>query len=83
VGVYLVFASLIVPALAAGSLWRAYALGASGYVLGLLASGVFDLPAGATIVLTLVLMGVMTAKGTVAKRQADASGRSKPGSSRP
>ncbi|MGB2941630.1 MAG: hypothetical protein WA914_03330, partial [Candidatus Macondimonas sp.] len=64
-------------------LWRAYALGAAGYAAGLLASGLFDLPAGAAIVLALVLMGVMTAKGAVVKHQADASGRSKPGSSRP
>jgi zinc/manganese transport system permease protein len=84
VGVYLVFASLIVPALVSGGrLRRAYALGTAGYAAGLLASGLFDLPAGAAIVLALVLMGVMTAKGTVAKHQADASGRSKPGSSRP
>ena len=59
VGVYLVFASLILPALAArrlsdGSAWRAgIALGAAGYAVGLLASALFDLPAGPVIVLAL------------------------------
>ena len=58
-GVYLVFASLIVPALAAGtSLKRAYLLGASGYAVGLAASGLFDLPAGAAVVLALALLAV-------------------------
>ena len=55
VGVYLVFASLIVPALAAdGRPGRAYAIGGAGYALGLLASALLDLPAGAAIVLALV-----------------------------
>lgn len=57
VGVYLVFASLIVPALAAGGQpGRAYGIGAAGYALGLLASALFDLPAGAAIVLALVVV---------------------------
>lgn len=60
VGVYLVFASLIVPALVSGGrLWRAYAVGVAGYGLGLLASGLFDLPAGAAIVLMLVVLAVL------------------------
>ena len=60
VGVYLVFASLIVPALAtAGMQGRAqmlaaYAIGAAGYVSGLVLSAVLDLPSGALIVWTLV-----------------------------
>jgi zinc/manganese transport system permease protein len=55
VGVYLVFASLIVPALAAGDRQaRAYGVGAAGYALGLVASALFDLPAGAAIVLALI-----------------------------
>lgn len=63
VGVYLVFASLIVPALAAaGRLWRAYAVGIAGYALGLLASGLFDLPAGAAIVLALVVVAVLAGR---------------------
>jgi zinc/manganese transport system permease protein len=59
VGVYLVFASLIVPALATASqrgksaLLRAYAIGIAGYVSGLLLSAAFDLPSGALIVWTL------------------------------
>lgn len=62
VGVYLVFASLIVPALAApGRQGRAYGIGAAGYALGLLASALFDLPAGASIVLALVLTATVIA----------------------
>lgn len=59
VGVYLVFASLIVPALATArmrgksQLMAAYAIGVSGYVSGLALSAVFDLPSGALIVWTL------------------------------
>jgi len=57
VGVYLVFASLIVPALAAGERpARAYVIGGAGYALGLAASGLGDLPAGAAIVVALVLV---------------------------
>lgn len=63
VGVYLVFASLIMPALAvrkAGTrgLWIAYGLGAAGYAIGLVGSALFDMPAGAVIVLTLALLGI-------------------------
>ncbi len=59
VGVYLVFASLIVPALAArGRAVRGYAVGIGGYAAGLLASALFDLPSGATIVLGLVLVAL-------------------------
>jgi zinc/manganese transport system permease protein len=58
VGIYLVFASLIVPALTmrnfkARALPVGYAVGSIGYVLGLLLSAVFDLPTGAVIVWTL------------------------------
>jgi zinc/manganese transport system permease protein len=60
VGVYLVFASLIVPALAtialAGrkrQLVAAYAIGVLGYFAGLTLSALFDLPSGALIVWTL------------------------------
>ena len=56
VGIYLVFASLIVPALVSGErLLRGYVIGAVGYALGLLASGLYDLPSGAAIVLALVM----------------------------
>jgi zinc/manganese transport system permease protein len=59
VGVYLVFASLIVPALATAGmqgksqLATAYAIGVVGYVLGLALSAMLDLPSGAMIVWTL------------------------------
>jgi zinc/manganese transport system permease protein len=63
VGLYLVFATLIVPALATHQLRRArlatcYALGAAGYALGLLASAVLDLPSGAVIVWAMALLAV-------------------------
>jgi len=59
VGVYLVFSSLIIPALGtrahhgAQRLRIAYAVGALGYALGLALSALFDLPSGAVIVWTL------------------------------
>jgi len=59
VGIYLVFASLIIPALATISLkgWKALLVGfsfsATGYALGLLVSAMFDLPSGAVIVWNL------------------------------
>ncbi|TAJ78103.1 MAG: metal ABC transporter permease [Gallionellaceae bacterium] len=63
VGIYLVFASLIVPALATHKLKQrrmaiAYAVGVAGYAAGLLLSVWFDLPAGAAIVWMMVLAGV-------------------------
>ena len=65
VGVYLVFASLIVPALATAGLAGvrrlvvAYAIGAAGYVAGLVLSAVLDLPSGAMIVWTLAGCGIV------------------------
>lgn len=69
VGVYLVFASLIVPALATRNLradrrrlgW-AYAVGASGYLLGLIISTYLDLPSGAVVVWCMI--GIAIAFGT-------------------
>jgi zinc/manganese transport system permease protein len=63
VGLYLVFTTLIVPALATHQLRRArlavcYALGALGYVLGLWASTALDLPSGAVIVWVMALLAV-------------------------
>jgi zinc/manganese transport system permease protein len=64
VGVYLVFSSLIVPALAtrlAGRPQRqlpAYAIGAAGYALGLALSALFDLPSGAIVVCALAGVGL-------------------------
>lgn len=71
VGVYLVFASLIVPALAVRGMRKplqlpmGYAIGALGYVVGLLFSALFDLPTGPVIVcsLVLVMIGTWLAKG--------------------
>jgi zinc/manganese transport system permease protein len=65
VGVYLVFASLIVPALATSGmtgrrqLGAAYALGIAGYLSGLVLSAVFDLPSGAMIVWTLAICALL------------------------
>jgi zinc/manganese transport system permease protein len=61
VGIYLVFTSLIVPALAAKRyaerfrLGIGYGVGLIGYVVGLAASSIFDLPTGAVIVVSLLL----------------------------
>lgn len=68
VGVYLVFASLILPALAVGrlpsrtALIAGWGLGALGYALGLLASARFDWPAGPAIVVTLASLTLMMAR---------------------
>lgn len=67
VGIYLVFASLIVPALAArlfpesSRLAAGYAVGIVAYGGGLIASSVFDLPTGATIVVALVAVFALVA----------------------
>ena len=58
VGLYLVFASLIMPVLATRNYARhrllsGYCAGAAGYVLGLIASVFTDLPSGAAIVWVL------------------------------
>jgi zinc/manganese transport system permease protein len=78
VGIYLVFTSLIVPALAARlyperiRLAVGYGVGIAGYVAGLIASSVFDLPTGAVIVVTLVLafaVATILARGTAVAPQ--------------
>ena len=62
VGIYLVFASLILPALAIRrlsgpwGLWVGYSVGGVGYAIGILLSALFDLPTGAVVVLTLALV---------------------------
>ncbi len=66
VGVYLVFASLIVPALATYRVAErrmvyALGIGISGYAIGLLLSALFDLPGGAAIVWAMALVGGFTA----------------------
>jgi zinc/manganese transport system permease protein len=66
-GVYLVFASLIVPALATRrwsgrrALLMGWGLGAAAYALGLIASALLDLPTGALIVWALAVLGVIMA----------------------
>ncbi|MDQ6620796.1 MAG: metal ABC transporter permease [Pseudomonadota bacterium] len=63
VGVYLVFATLIVPPLATRArvrrrLMTAWAVAAAGYALGLVLSTALDLPSGPVIVWALVAMGL-------------------------
>lgn len=66
VGVYLVFASLIIPALATqqlqGSrrLFTGYFLGATAFVAGIILSAIFDLPTGAVTVWTMALFAIGT-----------------------
>lgn len=65
VGVYLVFASLIVPSLGVrhyAQRWRlplAYLIGIGGYATGLLLSMMFDLPSGALIVWCLSILAIL------------------------
>jgi zinc/manganese transport system permease protein len=66
VGLYLVFASLVLPALATyyasgRRLPQAYAVGLLGYAFGLLASLWLDLPSGAMIVWVMVLVALAAA----------------------
>jgi zinc/manganese transport system permease protein len=63
VGVYLVFATLIIPALATRHalryrLLKAYVLAALGYAVGLSLSAWLDLPSGAAVVWTLGAFGI-------------------------
>lgn len=65
IGVYLVFASLIIPALATDHLagarrqFAAMLIGVVGYGLGLAGSALWDLPSGAMIVWSLALSGLV------------------------
>lgn len=66
VGLFLVFTSLVVPALATFysrrlRLLKAYAVGVLGYAAGLLLSVAADLPSGATIVCAIVAAGILAA----------------------
>ena len=69
VGVYLVFASLIVPALTIRHLADSkaivvgYGVGFLGYALGLIFSSWMDLPAGPLVVWTLALIAVIAGYG--------------------
>lgn len=83
IGVYLVFTSLIVPALAASrysgkpALILAFIVGVTGYFSGLIVSAIFDLPSGAVIVWCLaisalvvpVLSSKMTSIGKLQKQE--------------
>jgi zinc/manganese transport system permease protein len=65
VGLYLVFSTLIIPALAthhlsARRLPAAYFVGIAGYVLGLVFSALFDLPSGAIVVWTMFAVALLT-----------------------
>lgn len=80
VGIYLVFASLILPALGTRHIrgpsavaWG-YGVGAIGYLAGIVLSAVADLPTGAVVVWTLAVTaavtGWLTSKKTKRKRRA-------------
>ena len=73
VGLFLVFTTLVVPALATFysrslRLAKAYTIGALGYLAGLLLSVVTDLPSGAMIVCAIVVVGVLMAFVTAPRR---------------
>ena len=65
IGVYLVFTSLIVPALAVASypakpaMQLAGIIGITGYLTGLIVSALFDLPSGAVIVWCLAISALV------------------------
>ncbi len=67
VGVYLVFASLIIPALASRfhsarrRLVMGYTVGLLGYAIGLALSALLDLPSGAVVVWALAACGIVFA----------------------
>lgn len=60
-GIYLVFASLIVPALALSGerLWPAFLLGGCAYLAGLLLSLWADWPSGPCVVLMMIVAGLL------------------------
>ena len=64
VGIYLVFASLILPALAIRKVSKfklayGYLIGVTGYLLGLIFAALMDLPAGAMIVHTMAISALI------------------------
>jgi len=76
VGVYLVFASLIIPALATRTMPTirarqaiAFATGVVAYAVGLALSAIADLPSGAVVVMTMAVLGVICA-ALLARRSA-------------
>jgi zinc/manganese transport system permease protein len=74
VGVYLVFASLIIPALATQKLhgrrrlMTGYFLGALAFVTGIVLSALFDLPTGAVTVWTMAALALVVG-GWLGRRQ--------------
>ena len=62
IGVYLVFASLIIPALGSAghrkALLTGYVIGGLGYGLGLIVSSLLDLPSGAVIVWSIAIVAL-------------------------
>lgn len=69
VGIYLVFASLIIPALATRRIYRrgrriayGYGVGILGCLIGLIVSVIADLPAGAVIVWCLAVVAILFAQ---------------------
>ena len=76
VGIYLVFATLIIPALAVRrlampcqSLMAGYLLSLAGFASGLVISALFDLPSGAVIVWMLAVTGILVSSLITAKHQ--------------
>jgi zinc/manganese transport system permease protein len=66
VGLFLVFSTLVIPALATyysrrNRYIKAYLIGVLGYAAGLAASAILDLPSGAVIVCAMALIGAATA----------------------
>jgi zinc/manganese transport system permease protein len=74
VGLYLVFSTLIIPALAArrlskGGLALGYAVGALGYIAGLMLSLAVDLPPGPLVVLAMVAFALASRAMPAARLQ--------------
>jgi len=75
VGLYLVFASLIVPPLATRRMVRhrlaaAWGIGVAGYAFGLVLSTAFDLPTGPVIVWMLAILALLSDTCLAARRGA-------------
>lgn len=74
VGIYLVFASLIIPALATVNaqhnrrLFAGYVIGAIAYFVGIVASFWMDLPTGAVIVWSMAVVGLVAGQLVLPKR---------------
>lgn len=58
IGLYLVFATLVLPSLSSRRLPSAWLIGMAGYVLGFAMSLQFDLPAGPAVVVALAIVGL-------------------------